>query len=611
MRRRLPMPLPTTLATLGSGAVVAEIGWGESLAGLAGAGVIAVLGWLLWRAQQAYAIELAEQERRLTEEQRLTERALQDRDVLARESQAKSEMLATLSREIRSHLNGIIGSADLMVDQSLKPPQREHLATLRASAESLHQSLKDVLDYSSIETGQIQIAVAPFNLREPLIEIVESLSPLALLKKLELVLIIAPDVPLHLAGDVTRVRQILFNLMSNAVKFTARGRVVLRVELSQGSVATSKHGATWLHFSVSDTGAGIPEDLQSTIFDRHAAADAASARKFGGSGLELAISKRLVELMGGEIGARSLPEGGSEFWTVLALPVEQAEPPALGAAADRRHVVVLDHQPASRIAASAMLTRLCINRDATDSIAKAAVLLREAQEEGAAELTLLLDESFARDNASGLASLLAPESPVRATRFVLMSQNPEALPATGLEFPVATIVRKPLLRLEALLEALRTTPGSAAVGPAGSRAPFEAGGESKPPVRRGPHVLVVDDDAISRSVSSQLLERLGCVVEVALSGAEAIGLVRASAFDLVFMDCQMPEMDGFVATEKIRAAVGRQAPPIVALTANISDADRDKCFAAGMCDFVGKPVNRTELTRVLKRWTKPAASDAA
>lgn len=587
-------------------ALMGEIGWGESLAALVGLGAIATLGWLLWRAQQNYAIELADQSRQLAEEKEVTERAVHDRDVVARESQAKSEMLATLSREIRSHLNGIIGSADLMIDQSLKPSQREHLATLRASAESLHQSLNDVLDYSSIETGQIQIAVAAFDLREPLIEVVESLLPLALLKKLELVLIVTPDVPALVSGDAARVRQILFNLMSNAVKFTARGRVVLRVELSQGSVATSTNGATWLHFSVSDTGAGIPEAMQSTIFDRTANAEAASARRFGGSGLELSISKRLVELMGGQIGARSLPEGGSEFWVVLALPIAKDQPSANIAAADRRHVVVLDNLAASRIAASALLTRLGVNHDATDSVSKAAVLLREAQEEGVAELSLLLDESFARDSASSLKALLASDSPVRTTRFVLLCQNPETLPATGLEIPVTAVVRKPLLRGEVLLEALRTKPG--AMRSAGSRTPFDAGADAKSAVRRGPHVLVVDDDAISRSVSSQLLERLGCVVELALSGMEAIELVPRGNFDLIFMDCQMPEMDGFTATTKIRAAVGYNAPPIVALTANISDADREKCFSVGMCDFVGKPVNRTELARVLKRWAKTGAA---
>ena len=602
----LPPSAPLSIPCPG----MAEIGWGEALGFAVCLLAIATLSWLLWRAQQNYAIELAEQNRQIADEKDQAERAIRDREILTREGQAKSEMLATLSREIRSHLNGIIGSADLMVDQSLKPQQREHLATLRASAESLHQSLNDVLDYSSIETGQIQIAVKAFELRDPLVEIVESLTPLALLKKLELVLIVAPDVPSGVVGDAVRVRQIVFNLMSNAVKFTARGRVVLRVELSQGSVATSANGATWLHFSVSDTGVGIPENQQSKIFDRDATDDVASARKFGGSGLELTISKRLVELMGGQIGARSLPEGGSEFWAVLPLPIAKEQAPQRGAASDRRHVVVLDNLAAARVAASAMLTRLSVNHDATDSVAKTAVLLREAKEEGAAELTVLLDESFLRDNARDLAALLAPESPVRTTRFVVLAQHPHTIPAAA-GIPVAAVVRKPLLRLEVLLEALRAKVETPASGATGSHSPFEANGEAKAAGRRGPHVLVVDDDAISRSVSSQLLERLGCVVELALSGAEAIEMAKAGPFDLIFMDCQMPEMDGFTTTSRIRAAVGSKAPPIVALTANISDTDREKCFAAGMCDFVGKPVNRTELTRVLKRWTKPATTSAA
>jgi CheY-like chemotaxis protein len=230
--------------------------------------------------------------------------------------------------------------------------------------------------------------------------------------------------------------------------------------------------------------------------------------------------------------------------------------------------------------------------------------LREAREEGAEELCLLLDESFAPDHAHALAGLLADHSPVRSVRLVVMSKHPEALALTPLNFPVAAILRKPLLRAEALLDALRAKPDGAGIRVAGSRTPFETTGAA---VRREPHVLVVDDDAISRSVSSQLLERLGCVVEVALSGAEAVAMAQGSAFDLIFMDCQMPEMDGFAATEKIRAAAGNKAPPIVALTANISEADRQKCFAVGMRDFVGKPVNRSELARVLKRWTKPVA----
>lgn len=588
-----------------------ETDWFGAIAAIVAVGAIGLLSWQLWRAQRQYAEELAELFRQVTEEQEKTSQARQEKEALARESQAKSEMLATLSQEIRAHLNGIIGSADLMLDHSLKPNQREHLTTLRASAESLHQSLNDVLDYSSIETGQIQIGHAGFDLRQPLIEVVETLSPLALLKDLELVLIVAPDMPLLVSGDAARLRQVLLNLMSNAVKFTASGRVVLRVGLPPGSSAVSMQHPTWLHFSVSDTGAGIPDEMQATIFDRSAKSGPMSTRKFGGSGLELAISKRLVELMGGKIGARSLPEGGSEFWVDLALPADEVQARAATKRPDGLHVVVLDDLAASRVAVSAMLTRLGIDHDATDTLAEATVLLREAQEEEEErELVLLLDESVAKEGGEGLARMLAEDATLRSTRIVLMSRDGDDVSTAGLNLPLTAVVRKPLLRSDVVLEALGKRRGTGAPTVSSSRAPFEAGGESKPAVRREPSVLLVDDDKISRSVSSQLLERLGCIVELAVNGTEAVERAQRTQFDLIFMDCRMPEMDGFEATVKIRASVGSKAPPIVALTANTSDPDRERCFAVGMCDFVSKPVHKTELARVLKRWVRVPAGDA-
>lgn len=591
-------------------AALEESDWLESLAPAIGLVVIGLLAWQLWRAQRIYALELADQSRQIAEERDKAAQAWQSVEAVSRESQAKSEMLATLSREIRAHLNGIIGSADLLLDNSLSPSQREHLVTLRASAESLHQSLNDVLDYSTIETGQLQFAHASFDLREPLIEVVESLSPLALVKELELVLIVSPDVPLAVNGDAGRLRQILLNLMSHAVRSTARGRVVLRVGLPEGSAGVSKQGGTWLHFSVTDTGASIPAEQQATIFDRPAETDAAAGR-FRGSGLELAISKRLAELLGGQIGVRSLPEGGSEFWVVLALPAEKVSPPEPFPGADGMHVVVLDERSASRVATSAMLGRMGVDQDATDNVAKAGLLLRDALEAGAKELVFLLDEAAIEPNRAELMRLVAPDSPVRATRFVLMSHHPEDPAGLAHGLPITAVLHKPVLRSELLLEALQSrTPLEAKPAAPAPVPAFDRAGETKPMFRRGPHVLVVDDDAISRSVSSQRLGRLGCAVEVAESGAEAVELASRTRFELIFMDCQMPEMDGFTATEKIRAAAGDKAPPIVALTANISERDRERCFAAGMCDFVGKPVNKTELARVLKRWIQPEAAAA-
>lgn len=584
------------------GAAVDASDWIEPLFAALSALVIAILAWQLWRIQHRAAAELAEQTRRIAEEHEIATQARQEREKLIRESQAKSEMLATLSREIRAHLNGIIGSADLMLDNALKPQQRENLTTLRASAESLHQSLNDVLDYSSIETGQLQIGHAPLDLRQPLIEVVDTLSPLAHLKNLELVLIVASDVPLQVSGDAARLRQIFLNLTANAVKFTASGRVVLRVEVATGSPVPPPPGAMWLHFSVSDTSAGIPAELQATIFDRSPDSGSSAPRKFGGSGLDLAISKRLAELMGGHIGARSLPEGGSEFWVDLALPVDKTPVPAPVAPLSGLHVVVLDPLAASRIAASALLNRLGVGHDATDTVDNAAVLLRDALDEEAHALALLIDETIAQKSRQELAKFFAPDSPLRATRIVLMSRNPEEATTAAPDFPVAAVVRKPLLRSEVLWDALRATPVAGAIKVVDSRAPFDIGAEPKPAARRGPHVLVVDDDQISRSVSFQLLGILGCVVEVAVSGTDAVALVQNTRFDLILMDLQMPVMDGYMTTEKIRSITNGQTPPIVALTANTSAADRDKCFAAGMCDFIGKPVHKNDLSRILKRW---------
>jgi signal transduction histidine kinase/CheY-like chemotaxis protein len=571
-------------------------------------GVIAAsLIWRLWQVRQNALAAEDDYAHRLAEEREKLTAAQHEKETLARENKAKSEMLATLSRDIRSHLNGIMGSADLLIDHTLKPRQREHLATLRASAESLHQSLNDVIDYSSIETGQIQIAHAAFELRSPLTDVVETVSPLALLKGLELVLVVAPDVPQHVAGDATRLRQVLLNLMSNAVKFTVQGRVVLRVSLSAGAADTQANvpGGNWLHFSVSDTGPSIPEDQHATIFDRPSDSLATSPRNFGGAGLELAIVKRLVELMGGKIGARSLPEGGSEFWFVLGLPAEKEKPGASIIRIPDLHVVVLDDLAAARLAASALLTRLGIDHDATDSMTQATEMLHDALEAEATELVLLLDESLAKTAGAKFAALLAADAALCRTRIVLLSRDPESLTNAGVDFPLAAVLRKPLLRPDSLLAALRATPGSEPIPhPTGSRAPFDSAKAAKPDAPHHPLVLVVDDDNISRSVSSQLLALLGCQVELAVNGPTAVERAGAMSFELIFMDCQMPGMDGFEATQKIIATLGAKAPPIVALTANTSARDREKCLSVGMQDFIAKPVHKADLARVLNRWTK-------
>ena len=587
-----------------------DVDWSGQVALMMGMIAIGLLLWQLYHVQQQFAIDLADQAKETEAAEEHAAQVWREREGLARENQAKSEMLSTLSREIRANLNGIMGSADLMLDHSLSNAQREHLATMRSSAESLHQSLNDVLDYAGIETGEIKIGSAPFDLRQPLIEVIEHISPLATLKGLELVLIVTTDVPLNVSGDAARLRQVLLNLVSNAVRYTKSGRVVLRAEVSTGSTAVSKSGATWLHFGVTDTGAGIPKEVLATIFDRIAPNEAVSTRAFGGSGLTLPICKRFVELMGGHIGARSLPDGGSEFWVILPLVADRTQPVPPPAGPEFPHVVVLDDLSPSRVSVTAMLTRLGLDHDATETVAKARSLLRDAVAAGAKELVLLLDESVVKDSAAELAPMFTQDNALRSTRIVLMTQNPDIALVAEQEFPVTAVVRKPLVRPEVLLDALQQKRSARGPRPAGSRTPFELG-EAKAPAPKGPQVLVVDDDEISRSVSGQLLARLGCVVERATSGAEAIERVRTTAFDLVFMDSQLPGMDGFETTQIIRTTHGEKAPPIVALTANTSIADREKCSAVGMCAFIDKPVRKAELARILKRWAKQGSSTAS
>jgi two-component system sensor histidine kinase/response regulator len=586
------LPLPA----IAPGVILAEIGWTEPLGLL----VIALLVWRLWLVQSRSRAARAEQTRLLAEAREKTAESERARETLARETLAKSELLSALSRDIRGHLNGIMGAADLLVDPALKPRQREHLSTLRASAESLHQSLNDIVDFSSIETGQIKIAQAPFELRQPLTDVIETLSPLALVKGLELVLIVAPDVPQNVIGDIARLRQVLLNLTSNAVRFTTEGRVVLRLALASVDLTTSRSGGTWLHFSVSDTGPVIPDDSLATLFDRPSASATASPRNFGSAGLELAIVKRLVELMGGKIGARSLPEGGSEFWITLALKAESPSPAFTPHPFPDLQVVALDGLAAARIAVSEMLTRLGIDYATTDTVPQAVEMLNDALDAETGQLVLLVDESLASKNSVALSRALAPGTGLAATRVVLMSLDPEGVSPGTYDFPIATVLRKPLLRPEDLRDALRTRPGDTVVA-TGSRTSFSSGGNTGE--NRRPLVLVVDDDNISRSVSSQLLTLLDCQVEVVHSGQAAIARASHTHFDLIFMDCQMPEMDGYEATRRIIAASAGKAPPIVALTANTSPADREKCTSAGMSDFVAKPIHKADLVRILHRWT--------
>jgi signal transduction histidine kinase/CheY-like chemotaxis protein len=572
--------------------------------GWMGAALLLVAGgfgiWWFWRERRRDRARFAKD---LADEQARRNQALEERQIAVGSSQAKTELLTTLSHEIRAHLNGIVGSTDLMLETVLTPQQREHMTTLRVSAEALHNVLNDIVDYSRIDTGHLKLELALFDLRQPLVEVMEIVLPRAALKHLETALIVAPDVPLLVTGDAGRVRQVLLNLALNAVKFTARGRVALWVERT-GAPEGEMAGTVWLRFAVADTGVGLTPEAQKEIFERFAPSESSTTRKFGGSGLELAISKRLVERMGGKIGVRSEPDQGSEFWFMLPLAVEPEQPLARAPLPVRAHVVVLDDLPAARVAADAMLARLSISHDVAATVEEAGSYLRTALEAGEPNRVLLLDESVFAARREAVEALLAEHGAGERLRVVWLTMHPESAPPTSLSGGAA-VLRKPLLRAELLLEALGgagSSPGTAEPVKPASQSPFVAAGMTTPPVGEKLRLLLAEDDEISGRVSSMMLERLGATVDLAVDGSEAIKLARQNPYALVFMDCRMPGMDGFEATRRIRAELGEKAPPIVALTANISAKDREAAFASGMCDFVTKPVHKAELARVLQRW---------
>jgi PAS domain S-box-containing protein len=538
--------------------------------------------------------------RDVSESRRAAEALREAREQALSASRAKSEFLASMSHEIRTPMNAVIGMAGLLLDTDLTAQSREFAEAIRQSAEALLTVINDILDFSKVEAGKLAIEPVPFDIHSVLADAVELLVAPASQKGLELVLRCPPGSPRGVVGDPGRIRQVLVNLVGNAVKFTHEGHVFVELECEERTASAAR-----LRVTVEDTGIGIPEEQLGRIFDPFSQADSSTTRRYGGTGLGLAITKKLVDLMDGAISVTSAPGRGSRFSVTLTLPLGRQVPDSLPAGLAGARALVLDGRALSRYVLTEQLRDLGLRAEGVSTAREALRLLSAASGRDEGFALLFMDHRAVSADERGLEELILEHADQLGVLRVRLTSVELRLHA-GSQDGFAASLTKPV-RLSRLLDVLRAAGGAGGrghgTGPGGR--PSEASPRRLPGAALGhaPRTLVVEDHVVNQHVTTHMLAKFGCRVDVATNGREAVEMTAALPYDLVLMDCEMPELDGFEAARAIRKReAGGSRMPIVAMTAHALEGARDRCLAAGMDDYLAKPVSGEQLECALRRW---------